>query len=262
MHGKHIKYTGAQMISRTPTLLLIFVNLLILDNHSLYASCGGCSRGESLYKEGQVASAGPGLAGATGPRGATGPELTGATGATGATGSAGGLLDYAFVSMSDTSHTSQSVLHGANIIFNTPGDFASNSTSALSFVSGSGSVKISNVGTYLARYVVTIAGSDQPVTDYATTPSAFTLARDTGSGPISILGSDRSSGISGGAGSITVTGEAVFRITTIPVQGYVLLSVMNGGFLGDGVNTFIISQSPATTSASLYVQQLDTSVYQ
>ena len=79
---------------------------------------------------------------------------------------------------------------------------------------------IHSVGTYLARYVVTLAPGHH-------VPSTFAIALD----GLVLQGSDRSSSVIGGAGSITMIGEVIFRIATTPPAGGNLVSVKNAEFL-------------------------------
>lgn len=244
------------MISRTFTLLLAVVSLLINDSHTLFASCGGCSRGQSIAGEGNAAAASaglPGLPGAAGLPGLQGvpgapgtPGAPGVPGVPGSPGLPGGLLDYGFVWQSDTSGTvgpNQMIPSGSAILFDQAGNFAPSST--FTFAPSSTTVAIHTVGTYLARYVVTLAAGHS-------VPSTFALALD----GIVIQGSDRSSWVAGGAGSITMVGERIFRISSTPPVGGNLVSVVNAGFLGAGPATVIGSLTPATTSASLFIQKL------
>jgi hypothetical protein len=241
------------MIFRTLALLVAFVGLLLHNSHPLFASCGGCSRGQSIASEGEAtaSSAGlpglPGAAGLPGLQGAPGapgtPGAPGVPGIPGSPGLPGGLLDYAFVWKSDILGIPQLVLAGNSILFDQAGAFAPGST--FTFAPASTTVAINTVGTYLARYVVTLAAGHA-------VPSTFALALDN----VVIQGSDRSSWIAGGAGSITMIGERIFRISSPPPVGGNLLSVINAGFLANGATTVIGSNTPATTSASLFIQKL------
>lgn len=248
------------MISRTLTLLIACVSLLL--NHALFAACEGCSRGSGLANEGEAiaAAAGlgglPGAAGLPGLQGAAGapgtPGAPGVPGVPGAPGLAGGLLDYAFIwtdntlAMGNMQMVSGTV--GINqIIFNqgsvTPASttftFTPATTTANSFVA------IHAVGTYLARYVVTLFPGHS-------VPSTFAIALD----GAPIQGSDRSSYYAGGSQSITMTGEVIFRISSAPPGPGNLVTVVNQGFSAAGQNTVIGLNAPATTMASLFIQKL------
>ena len=248
----HIKYSGVHMILRTLALLIAVFSLLLNDNHALFASCAGCSRGGSIASEGEASSSSaglPGLPGAAGLPGLQGvpgapgtPGAPGVPGIPGTTGLPGGLLDTAFVWKSDILGTSQQVLGGDSILFDQAGDF---SNPTYTFAPSSKTVTINTAGTFLARYVVTLSG---PSTPHAV-PSTFAIALN---GTV-LQGSDRSSWVVGGAGSITMVGEIIFRIGS---PGANLISVINAGFLGAGATTEIESTTPATTSASLYIQKL------
>ncbi len=243
---------GFQMLTRAFNLLL-FVSLFLGGNSSLFASCGGCSRGEQIASEGTslAAVAGlPGLPGAAGLAGLQGvagapgtPGAPGIPGTPGSPGLPGGLLDYIFVWKSDTGFTAQNVAAGASILFD---QLQANApTATFSFTPSSTSVQINSVGTYLARYVVTL-GPGHSV------PTTFSIEQD----GVVLDGSDRSGAYTGGSQSITMTGEVIFRIAALPVIGYSSITVTNAGFLGAGADTVIISNSPATTSASLFIQKL------
>jgi len=234
-------------------LLLI---VLLSSSHSLFASCEGCSRGESIADIGNAtaATAGlPGLPGAAGLPGLQGvpgaPGTPGAPGVPGIPGSAGlpgGLLDYGFIWKSDIGGVAQTVPAGTSIIFDQGGAFAPSST--FTFAPASTTVAINTVGTYLVRYVVTLDAGHA-------VPSTFAVALD----GVVLAGSDRSSWIAGGAGSITMVGEIIFRISTTPPVGGNLVSIRNAGnnpVNTAGATTVIGSSSPATTSASLFIQKL------
>lgn len=229
------------MIFRMLTLLL---TITVLHSQSaLQASCSGCSRGQSLVSEAtsSATSAGlPGLPGAAGLPGLAGvPGAPGVAGPPGSPGLPGGLLDYAMLFGS-----TQAVLSGQNILFNLPdGPFAPSST--FSHLPGSAQLAIHSVGTYLARYVVTVALAHG-------VPTTFTLALN---GAV-LQGSDRSSNIPTGAGELTMVGEVIFRISSAPPANGDLLTVMNAGFLGNGPNTAIDALAPANTAVSLFVQKL------
>jgi hypothetical protein len=244
------------MILRKLPLLLIFAGVLLNGSHVLFAGCGGCSRGQSIASEGEAAasSAGlPGLPGAAGLPGLQGvpgapgtPGAPGIPGIPGSPGLPGGLLDYGFIWKSDVLGTAQTVLAGDSILFDQGGEFAPSST--FTFAPASKTVAINSVGTYLARYIVTLAIGHA-------VPSTFAIALDN----VVLAGSDRSSWIVGGAGSITMVGEIIFRISTTPPVGGNLVSVKNAGNTPpntSGATTLIGSNSPATTSASLFIQKL------
>jgi hypothetical protein len=251
MKNTFTKYTGGQMVLRKLTLLAVVG--LMFNSHPLLAACKGCSRGQGIANEGEATSsvAGlnglPGAAGLPGLQGVPGapgtPGAPGVPGVPGSPGLPGGLLDYGFIWKSDITGVAQPVAAGDSILFDQGGEFAP--TSTFTFAPSSRTVAINTVGTYLARYVVTLAAGHA-------VPSTFALALD---GTV-IQGSDRSSWVSGGAGSITLIGEMIFRISTTPPSGGNLLSVINAGFLGDGAGTLIGSSTPATVSASLFIQKL------
>ena len=242
------------MISRTLTLLLASASLL-LTHSSLFASCGGgCSRGQHIAEEGNAtaqAAGLPGLPGAAGLPGLAGvpgapgtPGAPGVPGVPGSPGLAGGLLDYAFVWASDLASAAQPVLAGFPIIFDQQGNFAPGST--FSFVPGP-TVAINSVGTYVARYVVTVSN----IAGSAALPTTFAIAL----GGTVLEGSDRSVFLSTSPSAVTLVGERIFRIASVPVGG-TLVSVVNAGFLGAGANTTIGSILPSTVSASLFIQKL------
>jgi hypothetical protein len=149
-------------------------------------------------------------------------------------------LDYAFVWKSDVLGTAQTVNSGDGIIFDQAGVFAPNST--FTFTPSSTTVTIHSEGAYLARYVVTLASGHA-------VPSTFAIALN----GVVLEGTDRSSWIAGGAGSITMVGERIFTISTSPP---IAVTVVNAGNLGAGATTVIGSELPATTSASLCIQKL------
>src|SRR5580658_5519718 len=115
------------MNSRIGALLMTCFMLLINDESSLYASCGGCTRGQGLAEEGTVSSGAaglPGLPGAAGLPGLAGvpgapgtPGAPGIPGAPGTPGLAGGVLDYAMI-VNTSAGTGQAIASGANIPFN------------------------------------------------------------------------------------------------------------------------------------------------
>jgi hypothetical protein len=238
------------MISRTFTLVLTFISLFLGGSPALFASCGGCSRGQGIAAEGNAAAATaglPGLPGAAGLPGLQGvpgapgtPGAPGIPGIPGSPGLPGGLLDYGFVWKSDLTGIAQPVAAGAGILFDQAGGFAPGST--FTFAPSSTTIAINSVGTYIARYVVTLKAGHA-------VPSTFALALNN----VVLQGSDRSSWIAGGAGSITMIGERIFRIS---VPGVNLVSVINAGFIGNGASTVIGTDTPATTSASLFIQKL------
>lgn len=256
MINAFFKYTGLQMILRRLTLLLAFAGLTLSGGHTLWAACAGCSRGQSIASEGEAAAstAGlPGLPGAAGLPGLQGvpgapgtPGAPGVPGIPGAPGLPGGLLDYGFIWKSDVTGMAQIVLAGDSILFDMSGAFAPSST--FTFAPASKTVAIHTVGTYLARYVVTLVAGHS-------VPSTFAIALDN----VVLPGSDRSSWIAGGAGSITMVGEIIFRISTTPPVGGNLVSVKNAGNAPpntSGTTTSIGTALPATTSASLFIQKL------
>lgn len=230
------------MIYRILTLLLTII--ILHGQNTLQANCGSCSRGQSLVSESTAAAATaglPGIAGAAGLPGLAGvPGAPGIAGPPGSPGLPGGLLDYAMIFAS-----TQPVPSGDPILFNLPnGPFAPSSTFA--HIPPSPSLVINSVGTYIARYVVTVASLGHGV------PTTFALALN---GAI-LQGSDRSSNIPPGAGELTMVGEVVFRISSAPPASGDLLTVVNAGALGNGPSTVIDSQAPATIAASLYVQKI------
>ncbi len=234
-------------------MLTLILTIGILTNQgALQAACSGCSRGQTLVTEGtaSAASAGlPGLPGAAGLPGLAGvPGAPGPAGPPGSPGLPGGLLDYAMVFAEGLGvGNTQTVLGGHNILFNLPdGPFAPGST--FSHMSGAAEVAIHSVGTYLARYVVTVS-LDLPRLFNTTT---FALALN---GTV-LQGSDRSSNIAPGAGELTMVGEVIFRISSEPPTNGDQLTVMNAGFLGNGSNTAIDQLGVATTAASLFIQKL------
>jgi hypothetical protein len=241
------------MISRTLTLFLAFVTLMLNDSHALFASCGGCSRAQSISSEGNAAASAAGLFGLPGAAGLPGlqgvpgapgtPGAPGVPGIAGSPGLAGGLLDYGFVWKSDLTGVPQPVAAGNNILFDQGGGFSP--TATFTFAPPSATVVINTVGTYLARYVVTLASGHAQ-------PSTFAIALN----GVVLEGSDRSTFVTGGSASVTMAGEIIFRVSTTPPAGGDLVSVINAGFLGNGVSTVIGANAPATTSASLFIQQL------
>lgn len=218
---------------------------------TLFAGCGGCSRGQSIVTEGTAAAAAaalPGLPGAAGlPTLAGAPGAPGLAGPPGSVGLAGGLLDYAIVY-----GASQNVPSGNSTFFNLPdGPFAPSST--FSHVAGTTDLVINTPGTYLARYVLTVSlPVNPPLTRSDLT--TFSLAL----GGTVLQGSDRSSDIPVGAGELTMVGEVVFRVVTGPQT----LTVTNAGTLGNGPNTSIETLdatgaiAPAGTAVSLFIQKL------
>lgn len=225
-------------------LILLLIISTLYSHNLLQASCSGCSRGQSIVTEGTAAAttAGlPGLPGAAGLPGLAGlPGAPGPAGPAGSPGLPGGLLDYGMMFGG-----TQPVLSGQNILFNLPdGNFAPGST--FSHGPGSASVAIHTVGTYLARYIVTVESAAHGV------PTTFALALD---GAV-LQGSDRSSNIPVGAGELTMVGEVIFRISSTPPGPGNQLTVMNAGAGGTGLNTFIDSEAPATIAASLFIQKL------
>lgn len=238
------------MIVRMLTLLLAISPLC--GQGYLKASCSGCSRGQSLISEASASasSAGlPGLPGAAGLPGLTGvPGAPGPAGPAGSPGLPGGLLDYATLFGS-----TQAVAAGQDILFNLPdGPFAPSST--FSHLIGSSALAIHSVGTYLARYVVTVAlGASPPgpiIRPFNTTTFALAL-----NGTV-LQGSDRSSNMAPGAGELTMVGEVIFRIAAVPPASGDQLTIMNAGFLGNGPDTAIDSLAPATTAVSLFIQKI------
>lgn len=237
------------------TLLLALI-VLLGDSNELFGACAGCSRGESIAGEGEAAAASaglpglPGAAGLPGLQGAPGapgtPGAPGVPGIPGSPGLPGGLLDYGFIWKSDLGGTAQTVVAGDSILFDQSGGFAPSST--FTFAPASKTVAINSVGTYLVRYVVTLFAGHA-------VPSTFAVALDN----VVLSGSDRSSWIAGGAGSITLVGEIIFRLSTTPPVGGNLVSIKNAGnnpVNTNGATTVIGSDSPATASASLFIQKL------
>ncbi len=229
-------------------ILILFICFSLMDAQALFASCRGCTRGESLASAGNAAAATaglPGLPGAAGLPGLQGvpgapgtPGGPGIPGIPGAPGLPGGLLDYGFIWKSDITGVAQPVGAGAAISFDMAGGFAP--TSTFTFAPPSTTVTIGSTGTYTARYVVTLFAGHS-------VPSTFALALN---GTV-LQGSDRSSWVAGGAGSITLTGEIIFRAVIGDT-----ITVVNAGFLGAGTATVIGSNTPGTTSASLFIQKI------
>jgi hypothetical protein len=239
----------AKLFHKT-ALALTTIILLLGGSNDLFATCAGCSRGGSIAGEGEAgaATAGlPGLPGAAGLPGLQGvpgapgtPGAPGVPGVPGSPGLPGGLLDYGFIWKSDIGGIAQTVIAGTNIIFDQSGGFAPGST--FTFAPASTTVAINSVGTYLVRYIVTLFSGHAFMMG-----SAFAVTLNN----VVLAGSDRSAWISGGAGSITLVGERIFRISTTPPVGGDLITVQN-----IGVTTVIGSNSPATASASLFIQKL------
>jgi hypothetical protein len=209
---------------------------------ALLADCSGCSRGQGLISEATAAAAAAGLPGLPGAAGL--PGLAGAAGAPGVAGPAGtpglagGLLDYAMVFAFN-----QTVGGGAAILWTEPnGVFAPGST--FSHTAGSGAVVINSVGTYLARYIVSV--DDVIPHDNPTTFAIFL-------GASLLPGSDRSSGIPTGAGQLVMAGEVIFRVDAAQIG--LAASVANT----DPVNATTIGNSvslPSGTAASLFIQKI------
>jgi hypothetical protein len=174
----------------------------------------------------------PGLQGVPGAPGT--PGAIGIPGAPGAPGAPGGLLDYGFI----WADNGQTVASGNAILFDQAGGFAP--TSTFSFTPTSTTVTIGSTGTYTARFIVTLAIGHN-------VPSTFAIALN----GTPLVGSDRSSSITGGAGSITLAGEIIFRA----VSGDTI-TIVNAGFLGAGATTLIGTNPPGTTSASLFIQKI------
>lgn len=238
---------------------------VIYTSNNLDAACKGCSRGEHIVSEGTATAAAaglPGLPGAAGLPGLQGvpgaPGTAGAPGVPGIPGSpglAGGLLDYAFVFRADPTGGPQTIAGGSQVQFNTLGLIAPGST--LAFTPTSPNIAILTTGTYIARYKLIIELA------HPSSTSTFALALDTGTGPAVLAGSDRSTLIAPGAASLTMVGETIFKVTTTPPVGGVLLSVINAGGAGTtpGATTAIGADESATTptavtSATLFVQKI------
>ncbi len=224
------------MIFRTFSLLLTIS--VLHSQMALLANCGGCSRGQSLISEAtsSAATAGlPGVAGAAGLPGLAGvPGAPGIAGPPGSPGLPGGLLDYGMVFA-----LNQGVAGGSEILWTEPnGVFAPGST--FSHASGSGDVLINSVGTYLARYVVSVAAAHFD-------PTTFAIFL----GPNVLTGSDRSSGIGSGAAQLNMAGEVIFRVDASQIG--IALSVRNTDPLNP---TQIGAEGNALTAASLFIQKL------
>lgn len=233
------------MIFRILTLLLTTSLLLSPGLLQAFGSCQP-SRGQNLIDEAAslaAAAALPGLPGSAGLPGLAGlPGAPGVAGIPGLPGLPGGLFDYASLYGG-----TQAVNSGSNIAFDLPdGDFSPSPT--FTHVPGSIALSIHTVGTYLARYVITIAnGAPRTVNT-----STFSLSLN---GAV-LRGSDRSSSIAPGAGELTMVGEVVFRISSPPPPVGDQLTIMNAGFFGPGLNTAIEVISPADTAVSLFIQKI------
>jgi len=220
-------------------LLSLVLTIFALSAHAPLLACGGgCSRGQSLISEATAAAATaglPGLPGAAGLPGLAGvPGVPGPAGPPGSPGLPGGLLDYGMVFAFN-----QTVPGGADILWNAPnGPFAPGSTFTHS--PGSGEVFVNSVGTYIARYVISVATVHFD-------PTTFAIFF----GPSLLTGSDRSSSIATGAGQLNMAGEVIFRVEASQIGEAV--SVRNT----DPSNaTGIGANGNALTAASLYIQKL------
>lgn len=241
------------MILRSLSLSLTFA-ALVLNGNLLYASCAGCCHGESIVSSATATAAAaglPGLPGAAMLPGLAGvPGVPGVVGPAGIANTAGGVGEYAF--LFNTVGDGQNVGPGGNVPFNLPAPatitvyisptatFDHNGTSSILF--------IHTPGTYVARYAVTVSLATHGV------PTTFELTL----AGIPIPGSNRSSDIPNGAGEVTMVGEAIFVIPTLPALPApgLPLAVTNSMNGLAGVNTFIGVSAPATTAASLFVQKL------
>ncbi len=243
-------YTGEHMILHLFTFL-IFAGLSMHETR-LQAACEGCCIAEELVIQATAtaATAGlPGLPGAAGLPGLAGvPGAPGIAGPPGTIGLAGGVLDYAYIY--NTVGDNQSIGAGGFVPFNIPAAFDSN---PIYFPPGttfdhngtSSVLFIHSTGTYMARYIVTVALAHTGV------PTTFELMLD----GIPIPGSARSTDIPDGAGQLTMVGEAIFTISgTVPASGRAL-TVSNSGNGVAGILTQIGVLAPATTAASLFVQK-------
>ncbi len=245
-----------------PCLLALIVSY---ESGVLQASCGGCSRGAGIVAEGTATAAAAGLNGIAGAAGLPGlqgvpgapgtPGAPGVPGIPGSPGLAGGLIDYAFIYRQDgISGGSQIIPGGDAVLFTNNGPIAPGST--FTHTAGSGNLVINSTGTYLARYKVLIALA------HPNAVQTFALALNTGSGPQVIVGSDRSTNIGPGAASLTMVGESVFTISSVPAGG-VLLSVINAGGSSStpgataGIAADFTGSTPnSLTSATLSVQKI------
>jgi hypothetical protein len=250
------------MNKQISTLLLACASLLLNSDTALYAACEGCSRGEGIVTEGTVSAGAAGLPGLPGANGLPGlqgvagapgtPGAPGIPGAPGTPGLAGGVLDYAFIF--NTVGDGQAIGAGVDIPFNIPAPFASAGSgmfapgSTFDHNGTSSDLFIHLTGTYQARFIVTISGAAHAV------PSAFALFLDQGqgAGPQQIAGSDVTSDLPPGGGSLTMVGEALFTVSgTLPGTGAVL-TVRNIGTVGTDIGV----TAPASTAASLFIQKL------
>jgi hypothetical protein len=250
------------MNMRISILLLAFASLVLSQDSALFASCDGCSQGQSIVSEGTVSSGAtglPGLPGAAGLPGLAGvpgapgtPGAPGIPGAPGTPGLAGGVLDYAFIY--NTVGNGQAIGPGADVPFNIPAPFTSASTgmfapgSTFDHDGTSSKLFIHLTGTYQARFIVTISAAAHAV------PSAFALFLDQGQGggPVQVAGGDVTSDIPPGGGELTIVGEAIFTVSgSLPATGAVL-TVRNIGTVGTNIGV----TAPGATAASLFIQKL------
>lgn len=234
-------------------LIALAFAALLFTKSTLQASCGGCCHGESIVSDATVSAATAGLPGLAGAAGL--PGLAGTAGAPGIAGPPGtiglpsGVLDYAYIY--NTVGDNQNVGPGGDVPFNIPAAF---DTNPIYFAPGStfdhngtsSILFIHSTGTYIARYIVTVALAAHGV------PTTFELSLN----GVPVYGSARSTSIAPGAGQLTMVGEAIFTITgAVPAPG-LPLTVRNSGNGIPGINTFIGVSAPATTAASLFVQKL------
>ena len=238
------------MILRILTLLTL--TTWLLSDNPLDASCEGCCQGQSVVSESTTATAAglPGLPGAAGLSGLAGvPGAPGPQGPPGTIGLPGGVLDYAYIY--NTVGDNQVIAPGAAIPFNIPAPFTINPIyfapgSTFDHNGTSSILFIHSTGTYMARYIVTVALAAHGV------PTTFELKLN----GIPLAGSARSTDIAPGAGQLTMVGETIFTIgRTVPAPG-LPLTVTNSGNGIPGIITDIGVTAPATTAASLFVQKL------
>jgi hypothetical protein len=133
----------------------------------------------------------------------------------------------------------QGVAASSEILWTAPdGPFAPGST--FTPPSGSGSVVVNSIGTYIARYLVSVATAHFDPTTFGIFLGGSLLG-----------GSDRSSGIATGAGQLNMAGEVIFRVDASQIG--LAVSVRNT----DAANaTAIGSEGSALTAASLFLQKI------